>query len=86
MPSFHFPYLLHPIHTIRAIPYFHCDGHTLASPPSFPLYVFLSYYSTLSFYAMYIIDCMYIHVNPTLVYKTAKVRQETPFKFSCLFL
>ena len=44
-----------------------------------------SHYFTISFYALYIVDHMYTHVNLTLVYKTAKIRQGTPFAFSCCF-
>ena len=55
---------------------FHCDATHRPYSLYIHFYAFFSHYSTLFFYVPYIIDCMYIHVNITLVLKVAKIIKE----------
>ena len=50
-------------------------SHTGLTPLIPTLWLFF-YFFTLSSYAPYIVDCMYIHVNPRVLLKTAKVNKE----------
>ena len=78
---FHFPYLPPPIHRLGlfwpSIVMATCWPHSL----HIHLYVFLSHYSTLSFYTSYIIDCIYTHVIIYLVLKVTKTTKELHSSF-----